>query len=69
MKYNSNSEPMEMSYFRLNLLSYLRDTHPDKANNFFFIAGRGDMVAEACSKYHISIFLSILYLNRIIQFF
>ncbi|MDR2949950.1 MAG: DUF1896 domain-containing protein [Prevotella sp.] len=40
MKYNSNSEPMEMSYFRLNLLSYLRDAHPDKANDFSFIAGR-----------------------------
>lgn len=38
-----------MSYFRLNLLSYLRDAHPDKANDLSFIAGRGDLVAEAYS--------------------
>ena len=50
MKYNSNSGPMEMSYFRLNLLSYLRDVHPDKANDLSFIAGRGDMAAEAYSQ-------------------
>ncbi|MDR2949953.1 MAG: DUF1896 domain-containing protein [Prevotella sp.] len=50
MKYNSNSEPMEMSYFRLNLLSYLRDAHPDKANDFSFIAGHGDTATEAYSQ-------------------
>ncbi len=50
MKYNSNLDPAEMSYFRLNLLSYLRDTHPDKANDLSFIAGRGDMAAEAYSQ-------------------
>lgn len=50
MKYNSNLEPAEMSYFRLNLLSYLRDSHPDKANDLSFIAGRGDMAAEAYSE-------------------
>jgi len=49
MKYNSNLEPAEMSYFRLNLLSYLRDSHPDKENDLSFIAGRGDMAAEAYS--------------------
>jgi hypothetical protein len=49
MKYKSNSEPMGISYFRLNLLSYLQDTHPDKINDFFFIAGRGNMAAEAYS--------------------
>lgn len=49
MKYTSNLEPAEMSYFRLNLLSYLRDSHPDKANDLSFIAGRGDMAAEAYS--------------------
>jgi len=47
---NSNLEPAEMSYFRLNLLSFLRDSHPDKANDFSFIAGRGDMAAEAYSE-------------------
>jgi len=50
MKYNSNLEPAELSYFRLNLLSYLRDSHPDKANDLSFIAGRGDMSAEAYSE-------------------
>jgi len=47
---NSNLEPAEMSYFRLNLLSYLRDAHPDKANDLSFIAGRGDMAAESYSE-------------------
>lgn len=50
MKYTSNLEPAEMSYFRLNLLSYLRDSHPDKANDLSFIAGRGDMAAESYSE-------------------
>lgn len=50
MKYKSNLEPAEMSYFRLNLLSFLRDAHPDKANDLSFIAGRGDMAAEAYSE-------------------
>lgn len=46
---NDNLEPAELSYFRLNLLSYLRDSHPDKANDLSFIAGRGDLAAEAYS--------------------
>lgn len=50
MKYTSNLEPAEMSYFRLNLLSFLRDSHPDKANDLSYIAGRGDMAAEAYSQ-------------------
>lgn len=50
MKYSSNLETAEMSYFRLNLLSYLRDFHPDKANDLSFIAGRGNMTAEAYSE-------------------
>lgn len=50
MKYNSNLETEEMSYFRLNLLSYLREAHPDKANDLSFIAGRGDMAAEAYNE-------------------
>ena len=47
---NSNLEPAEMSYFRLNLLSYLRDSYPDKSNDLSFIAGRGDLAAEAYSE-------------------
>lgn len=50
MKHHSNLELAEMSYFRLNLLSYLRDSHPDKANDLSFIAGRGDMAAESYSQ-------------------
>lgn len=50
MKHNPNLEPAEMSYFRLNLLSFLRDAHPDKASDLSFIAGRGDMSAEAYSQ-------------------
>ena len=50
MKYKSTSDPLEMSYFRLNLLSFLRDSHPDRANDFSFIAGRGDTAAEAYSQ-------------------
>lgn len=50
MKQNSNLAPAEMSYFRLNLLSFLRDSHPDKANDLSFIAGRGDMAAENYSE-------------------
>ena len=47
---NSKSEPAEMSYFRLNLLSYLWDSHPKLANNHSFVSGRGDMAAEAYSE-------------------
>ena len=47
---NSKSEPAEMSYFRLNLLSYLWDSHPELANNHSFVSGRGDMAAEAYSE-------------------
>ena len=50
MNFISKLEPAEMSYFRLNLLSYLRAAHPDKANDLSFIAGRGDMAAEAYSQ-------------------
>ena len=45
----SISKPTELSYFRLSLLSYLRDSHPDKAADQSFIASRGDAAAEAYS--------------------
>lgn len=41
---------MELSYFRLSLLSYLRESHPDKAADKQFIASRGDAAAEAYSN-------------------
>ncbi len=40
----------ELSYFRLSLLSYLRDTHPDKAIDHDFIAERGDAAALSYSQ-------------------
>lgn len=40
----------ELSYFRLSLLSYLRDTHPEKATDHDFIALRGDAAAETYSQ-------------------
>jgi len=39
----------ELSYFRLSLLSYLRDSHPHLANDNDFITIRGDAAAEAYS--------------------
>jgi hypothetical protein len=50
MKANNKSAAVEMSYFRLSLLSYLRDSHPDKAADKQFIASRGDAAAEAYSR-------------------
>jgi hypothetical protein len=50
MKANNKSAAVEMSYFRLSLLSYLRDSHPDKATDKQFIASRGDAAAEAYSR-------------------
>jgi hypothetical protein len=44
------STATELSYFRLSLLSYLRDSHPDKAADRTFVASRGDAAAEAYSE-------------------
>ena len=41
--------PQKLSYFRLSLLSYLRDNHPHLANDTAFIAARGNAAAEAYS--------------------
>jgi len=41
--------PEELSYFRLSLLSYLRDSHPHLANDNAFITIRGEAAAEAYS--------------------
>lgn len=40
---------MELSWFRLSLLSYLRESHPDKAADRQFIASRGDAAAQVYS--------------------
>lgn len=50
MATKSKTTVTELSYFRLSLLSYLRDTHPDKATDHDFIALRGDAAAEAYSQ-------------------
>lgn len=39
----------ELSYFRLSLLSYLKDSHSHLVNDTAFIAARGDAAAEAYS--------------------
>lgn len=49
-KKNQNNEPQELSYFRLSLLSFLRESHPELANDTDFIASRGDSAAEAYSE-------------------
>lgn len=41
--------PQELSYFRLSLLSFLRDSHPNLVNDTKLIASRGDAAAEAYS--------------------
>ena len=45
-----NTSPEKFSYFRLSLLSYLRDTHPAKATDLDFIAVRGDAAALSYSQ-------------------
>ena len=41
--------PQELSYFRLSLLSFLRDSHPILATDTNLIASRGDAASEAYS--------------------
>lgn len=50
MKASNKSTAVELSYFRLSLLSYLCESHPDKAADKRFIASRGDAAAEAYSN-------------------
>lgn len=49
MKATNKSTAVELSYFRLSLLSYLRESHPDKAADRQFIASRGDAAALSYS--------------------
>jgi hypothetical protein len=49
MKATNKSTAVEMSYFRLSLLSCLRDSHPGKAADKQFIVSRGDAAAAAYS--------------------
>lgn len=50
MKASNKSTAVELSYFRLSLLSYLRESHPGKAADKQFIASRGDAATEAYSN-------------------
>ncbi len=43
---NQKITPVELSYYGLYLLSYLREHHPDKAADTAFVAARADHVAE-----------------------
>ena len=43
-------EPDELSYYRLTLLSYLRESHPELATDEAFIRARADLAAEAFSN-------------------
>lgn len=44
-----NNNPIELSYYRLTLLSYLKECHPELASNTDFIRTRADEAAEAYS--------------------
>lgn len=43
-------EPSELSYYRLTLLSYLRESHPERAADDAFVRARADLAAEAFSE-------------------
>ena len=49
MKATNKSTAVELSWFRLSLLSYLRESHPDKAADRQFITSRGDAAAQVYS--------------------
>lgn len=48
MKKNNN--PVELSYYRLTLLSYLKESHPESANDAEFIKTRADEASGAYSQ-------------------
>ena len=50
MTKNNQSLRGELSYYGLSLLSYLRDSHPDKAKDRAFIVKRADLAAEVYSQ-------------------
>ncbi|WP_042367707.1 DUF1896 domain-containing protein [Bacteroides neonati] len=43
---NQNNEPMELSYYGLSLLSFLKESHPDKLNDTAFIEARANLAAD-----------------------
>ena len=40
----------ELSYYGLSLLSFLKESHPDKVDNIVFIKSRADLAANTYSK-------------------
>lgn len=49
-KKNQKNQPQELSYYRLSLLAFLRESHPELADDTDFIASHGDSAAEAYSE-------------------
>lgn len=47
---NQQNQPQELSYYRLSLLAFLKESHPELANGMDFITARGDSAAEAYSE-------------------
>lgn len=47
---NKNIEPVELSYYRLSLQSFLQDSHPELANDSEFIASRGDLAVQTYAQ-------------------
>ncbi|WP_185154853.1 DUF1896 family protein [Dysgonomonas sp. 25] len=45
-----NNKPIELSYYRLSLLSYFKESHPTLASDTDFIKTRADEAAEAYSN-------------------
>lgn len=45
-----NNELIEMSYYELLLLSFLKESHPDKVNDTAFIEARANLAAETYEK-------------------
>lgn len=43
-------QPQELSYYRLSLLSFLRESHPELLGDIAFITARADSAAEAYSE-------------------
>ena len=47
---NKNIEPVELSYYQLSLQSFLRESHPELANDTEFITSRGNLAAQTYSQ-------------------
>lgn len=47
---NKKYNPLELSYYRLSLLSFLNESHPERANDATFIKSRADLASETYSN-------------------